>query len=290
MGYCRLGLAVVAALCLFIVAQAEPASAACSRCARWRRCQWSAALAQPARRVHFRKTQSFYCYPRNYWWFYRPYTTAYDGHARCMPYFHYLEPMAGAAGPTATSNSRATRPGADAAAKQALTLPIPEGRSFEAAFLDDPEREVDSSESQDENRVQFRRSPRACGRLSLMAVEGANASVSARPAAPFSCLRPIRSRCGASGRSRAGRLAAPCGARLCQWRCRVCRASALRPRRLRRHGLRLFPEALLCLLEAARLHRLLSPDPEIATGAGIAGTIRSDAASATSLRGLRYVC
>ncbi len=41
--------------------------------------------------AHFRKTQSFYCYPKNYWWFYRPYTTAPQGNARCMPYFHYLE-------------------------------------------------------------------------------------------------------------------------------------------------------------------------------------------------------
>ena len=41
--------------------------------------------------VHFRKQQSFYCYPKNYWWFYRPYTTAPQGNARCMPYFHYLE-------------------------------------------------------------------------------------------------------------------------------------------------------------------------------------------------------
>ena len=32
---------------------------------------------------------SFYCYSRNYWWFYRPYTTAAQGYARCMPYFHY---------------------------------------------------------------------------------------------------------------------------------------------------------------------------------------------------------
>ena len=41
--------------------------------------------------AHFRKQQSFYCYPKNYWWFYRPYTTAGQGYARCMPYFHYLE-------------------------------------------------------------------------------------------------------------------------------------------------------------------------------------------------------
>src|SRR5215813_5886214 len=42
--------------------------------------------------AHFRKVQSFYCYPRNYWWFYRPYTTAPLNYPRCMPYFHYLGP------------------------------------------------------------------------------------------------------------------------------------------------------------------------------------------------------
>ncbi len=41
--------------------------------------------------AHFKKVQSFYCYPKNYWWFYRPYTTAGQGNARCMPYFHYLD-------------------------------------------------------------------------------------------------------------------------------------------------------------------------------------------------------
>jgi hypothetical protein len=49
-----------------------------------------ASLAQ--RVIHRKRTQSFYCYPRNYWWFYRPYTTAQEGYARCMPYFHYLGP------------------------------------------------------------------------------------------------------------------------------------------------------------------------------------------------------
>src|SRR5262245_15610150 len=38
---------------------------------------------------HTPRGLSSYCYPRNYWWFYRPYTTANDGYARCMPYFHY---------------------------------------------------------------------------------------------------------------------------------------------------------------------------------------------------------
>jgi hypothetical protein len=41
--------------------------------------------------AHFRKVQSFYCYPKLYWWFYRPYTTANQRYARCMPYFHYLD-------------------------------------------------------------------------------------------------------------------------------------------------------------------------------------------------------
>jgi hypothetical protein len=41
--------------------------------------------------AHFRKAFSFYCYPKNYWWFYRPYTTAPENYARCMPYFHYLD-------------------------------------------------------------------------------------------------------------------------------------------------------------------------------------------------------
>jgi hypothetical protein len=49
---------------------------------------------------HSGRTTSFYCYPRNYWWFYRPYTTAADGLARCMPYFHYpvRPPRAGGPG------------------------------------------------------------------------------------------------------------------------------------------------------------------------------------------------
>jgi hypothetical protein len=39
--------------------------------------------------AHGSRGTSYYCYPRNYWWFYRPYTTAGQGYARCMPYFHY---------------------------------------------------------------------------------------------------------------------------------------------------------------------------------------------------------
>lgn len=45
--------------------------------------------------VHRRRAQSFYCYPKTYWWFYRPYTTSTEGRARCMPYFHYpVQPQA----------------------------------------------------------------------------------------------------------------------------------------------------------------------------------------------------
>jgi hypothetical protein len=38
---------------------------------------------------HSGRSTSFYCYPRNYWWFYRPYVTAGQDYGRCMPYFHY---------------------------------------------------------------------------------------------------------------------------------------------------------------------------------------------------------
>ena len=50
-------------------------------------------FGRPVERVvfhgHAPRGTSYYCYPRNYWWFYRPYTTANEGYARCMPYFHY---------------------------------------------------------------------------------------------------------------------------------------------------------------------------------------------------------
>ena len=95
MGRCRLGLAVLAALCLLIVFKPEPAEAASAAAFAMARADEAARIgaAQDAQLVsaHFRKAQSYYCYPRNYWWFYRPYTTAQQGYARCMPYFHYLE-------------------------------------------------------------------------------------------------------------------------------------------------------------------------------------------------------
>jgi hypothetical protein len=90
MGICRTGLAVAALALIVIAKPAAAASAALSIDSR-------AALTAEGTRIgqrafHRHRAQSFYCYPRNYWWFYRPYTTGLDGHARCMPYFHYLGP------------------------------------------------------------------------------------------------------------------------------------------------------------------------------------------------------
>jgi hypothetical protein len=47
---------------------------------------------------HGKRAQSAYCLRRNYWWFYRPYTTAQEDFPRCEPYFHYLEPAYGRRG------------------------------------------------------------------------------------------------------------------------------------------------------------------------------------------------
>lgn len=47
---------------------------------------------------HGKRAQSVYCLKRNYWWFYRPYTTAPEDFPRCEPYFHYLEPANGRRG------------------------------------------------------------------------------------------------------------------------------------------------------------------------------------------------
>ena len=93
MGCCRLGLAVAATLCIAIAVNHEPARAGSVAAHAMMRAGQGLGAAQDAPLVsaHFRKTQSFYCYPRNYWWFYRPYTTAPEGNARCMPYFHYLD-------------------------------------------------------------------------------------------------------------------------------------------------------------------------------------------------------
>ena len=77
--------------------QAEPAFSLCVEGignANAGRCSHASKPTEgPLERVvfhgHSTRGISYYCYPRNYWWFYRPYTTANDGYARCMPYFHY---------------------------------------------------------------------------------------------------------------------------------------------------------------------------------------------------------
>jgi hypothetical protein len=60
----------------------------------------SPAMAQDGRGFfhHGKRVQSAYCLPRNYWWFYRPYTTKQEDFPRCEPYYHYLEPTAGRRG------------------------------------------------------------------------------------------------------------------------------------------------------------------------------------------------
>jgi hypothetical protein len=96
MGRCGLGLAVIATLCLLIASDVEPARAGSLAALATTPAGLAAVLdtspTRPLPVAHFRKSQSFYCYPRNYWWFYRPYTTAQQNYARCMPYFHYLGP------------------------------------------------------------------------------------------------------------------------------------------------------------------------------------------------------
>jgi hypothetical protein len=74
MAHWRLALAFAAAACLTVLSGVESAQA-----------EGAAGMG-----THSRRADIYYCYPRNYWWFYRPYTTDKDGHPRCMPYFHHL--------------------------------------------------------------------------------------------------------------------------------------------------------------------------------------------------------
>src|SRR5262245_30660775 len=101
MGFRGLGLATIAAFSL-AVANSQPAHAASAALSAVRAGPSFSAGAGPLSEPvlhHGRRVQSFYCYPRNYWWFYRPYTTGLDNHARCMPYFNYLGPYEGRARP-----------------------------------------------------------------------------------------------------------------------------------------------------------------------------------------------
>ena len=92
MGYRGLDLTIIAVSCFIASVGSDSARAAGAGGAVLQAEPYlsSARIGTPV--LHRHRTQSFYCYPKNYWWFYRPYTTAPAGYARCMPYFHYLEP------------------------------------------------------------------------------------------------------------------------------------------------------------------------------------------------------
>jgi hypothetical protein len=94
MEFCKLGLALVAAMVLSTAVELQPAQAGSVAVGAAIRSGLPAAGAFDARHaiVHFHRTIEEYCYPRDYWWFYRPYTTALEGYQRCMPYFRYLDP------------------------------------------------------------------------------------------------------------------------------------------------------------------------------------------------------
>ena len=143
------------------------------------------------------------------------------------------------------------------------------------------------AELPDEIRVRSRRHASSCGRLYLYGDRarqrpvrrtlrrGSRASAQSDSDAPFG--RPPRADRGGTMRRR-----------LCQWRGGLCGTAAMRARRLRRHGLHLFPQAPLCLLEAARLHRLLSRSRQLLLAQGLLVRTRSAAASAIRLRASAY--
>jgi hypothetical protein len=87
-GFTRLGLAI-----LLVVLGSMPAAAGSAEALAGMGSSVASLSVQDSIRLaaHFRKVYSFYCYPKSYWWFYRPYTTAPQNYARCMPYFHYLD-------------------------------------------------------------------------------------------------------------------------------------------------------------------------------------------------------
>jgi hypothetical protein len=87
-------LAVLAASCALIALTPVPPLKAAPALAASQMGTLAVEQTSPLQRVgifhHRKRTQAFYCYPRKYWWFYRPYTTEPQNYERCMPYFHYL--------------------------------------------------------------------------------------------------------------------------------------------------------------------------------------------------------
>jgi hypothetical protein len=100
MGHLKLGLAAFAAGCLLAAVSPEPAQAMAPQPLMLRGATAPMFLvAQEGSWFHHgKRVQSAYCLRRNYWWFYRPYTTAAEDFPRCEPYFHYLEPPYGRRG------------------------------------------------------------------------------------------------------------------------------------------------------------------------------------------------
>jgi len=96
----RLRLAAFAAVGLFAVIPKGPALAMDAQFLALRGMTPSVVVdvAQEVVRLHRKRTKASYCYPKNHWWFYRPYTTGQDDHPRCMPYFHYLDQPGGRRG------------------------------------------------------------------------------------------------------------------------------------------------------------------------------------------------
>lgn len=95
MGVSRLGLAAAMAVGLLAVMPQGPAQAAMLAPERAAPVSPQPILTEAAqdgpRFHHGKRAQSVYCLRRNYWWFYRPYTTAPEDFPRCEPYFHYPE-------------------------------------------------------------------------------------------------------------------------------------------------------------------------------------------------------
>jgi hypothetical protein len=100
MGDFRLWLAALGCVCLLALASGAPGAMAAQPMALPNVTQpiLIEAAQEGASFHHGRRTQAAYCLRRNYWWFYRPYTTAPADYARCEPYFHYLEPGYGPPG------------------------------------------------------------------------------------------------------------------------------------------------------------------------------------------------
>lgn len=101
MGHKTFGLAAFAAVCLIAAVPFGGAEAATLAPPSLDAVTPSSVtrVAQEAPRFHHgKRAQSVYCLRRNYWWFYRPYTTAQEDFPRCEPYFHYLEPAYGRRG------------------------------------------------------------------------------------------------------------------------------------------------------------------------------------------------